>query len=203
MTPILQMRSLRLREESQAASQAHMVEPGFKPSLTGPIVLCCPFLRTCWGILFSHLVILLDGDGMNVRGRGRLVSCKQSSTRSWQTRLQSWLPLSVTELPPTDHLTSLGLSFLIYKMNLFNEMMSSFFFFSNIAFQVVSSYWWGVDLMNYIKLCTRVSLNHLFIHSTNVYCAFPINRGQDRMTSNVRRRPFPRGIYRVLLWSGY
>lgn len=52
----------------------------FKPKLTGSIGPRCPCLRKCRGVIYSHVVILLDGDGMNVRGLGRTVSWEQHST---------------------------------------------------------------------------------------------------------------------------
>lgn len=49
-------------------------------------------------------------------------------------------------------------------MNLFSGMIYKIF--SHVFFQVASSFLWGTNLMNYIKLRTRVSPNHSFIHST-------------------------------------
>lgn len=90
--------------------------------------------------------------------------CYVNSTALGSDPVRPWLLLSVIELPYTDHLTSLGFSFLIYKMNLFSGMIYKIF--SHVFFQVASSFLWGTNLMNYIKLRTRVSPNHSFIHST-------------------------------------
>lgn len=127
--------------------------------------------------------------------------CHVNSTALGSDLVRPWLFLSVIELPYTDHLTSLGFSFLIYKMNLFSGMIYKIF--SRVFFKIASSFLWGTNLMNYIKLRTRVSPDHSFTHSTNVYCALSMSQGQDRMMSHFRYRPFPHGVCSVLQQSGY
>ena len=112
-----------------------MEEPGFKPSLTLLLLF-----KDMPKVSFSPIwLILLDGDGMHAGDVEEW--CHVSSTATGddspsETQLDLDSPsLSLNFLT---QITSLGLSFLIYKLNLFNGMIYKVF--SPISFQVASSF---------------------------------------------------------------